>query len=230
MKYKLFTYFCLLLLFYSYCKAQIIIGNCNNPNYPETSVRECLLDSIKLFMESGGRLDILDVSNPIVTFDKPNDDGYYDVYISDLNKNNEICLTCNSSVLPQKHNGQPAWHPSGEWIVFQSEKTIHKGKSRFSTPGRGVYNDLWITNNTGSIFIQLTDLPIERGRGVLHPHFSDDGKKLSWCELYEKASLKYKGAAFGIFKLKVADFIIDENGNIRLENIKEYIPEEKVFY
>ena len=30
------------------------------------------------------------------------------------------CLTCNKYIL-QLHNGNPEWHPSGEYIVFQAQ-------------------------------------------------------------------------------------------------------------
>jgi Tol biopolymer transport system component len=132
--------------------------------------------------------------------------------------------------LPQKHNGQPAWHPSGEWLVFQSEKKEHEGKSRFSTPGRGVWCDLWIGSADATKFFPLRVVPNEKGKGTLHAHFSHDGKKLSWSELYEPASFKTKGKSFGQFKLMVADFYIDSFGVPKLKNIKQYIPGDSVFY
>lgn len=227
---KSLTLFTVILFFQNLSSAQCGNGVCDDPDNPENCIRDCLLDSLCLFMKPGGRLDVLDDSSTVIAFDRPGKDKYYDVYITDLKKKEETCLTCNSAVIPQKHNGQPAWHPDGEWIVFQSEKQNHKGRSRYSTPGRGVFCDLWLTNKSGTVFHQLTDLPNSGDYGVLHPHFSKNGKKLSWCEMYKGASLKYKGELFGHFKLKTADFSINEEGVPQLTNIKEYIPGDKVFY
>lgn len=66
----------------------------------------------------GGRLDVL--GNDVVVFDAKGSDGYYDVYIQNLDGTNKECLTRQKAELPQKHNGQPSFYPSGEYIVFQS--------------------------------------------------------------------------------------------------------------
>ena len=40
------------------------------------------------------------------------------------------CVTCGHPDLPGRHTGQPAWHPSGRWLVVQAEKRRH-AKVRF---------------------------------------------------------------------------------------------------
>lgn len=200
----------------------------NAPAAP--SLRDSKVDSIYLFRQIGGRVDWMpDSSGKRILFDALGSDGYYDVYRVDADGNNFHCLTDNKA-LPGRHQGQPAWHPGGQWFVFQAEKSVHPGTSRFATPGRGVFNDLWLGRADGQQFFQLTDLPADKNHGVLHPHFSPDGKKLSWCEMYGKAWAKEKGYVFGQFKLKVADFSFGANGKPQLTNIREYVPGDSVFY
>lgn len=197
----------------------------------ENCIRDCNLDTILLLKKDGGRVDWC--PNPavnLVAFDKAGSDGFYDICVMSPDGSNERCITCGSNAIGGKHNGQPAWHPSGNWIVFQSEKKEHPGGSAFSTPGRGVYCDLWLVDPAGKQYVQLTNLPVDKNCGVLHPHFSDDGKKLSWSEMYEAASMQHKGTLFGKFKLKVADFGEDSAGKPFLSNIKEYIPGDSVLY
>ncbi|HEY6161669.1 MAG TPA: hypothetical protein VI112_10610 [Bacteroidia bacterium] len=201
-------------------------GN-NNCEPGEDCIRDCLLDTVMLSMPEGGRVDWC--VDGTIAFDKQGGDGFYDVYTVSGNGSDQKCLTRGVG-LPQKHNGQPAWHPSGNWVVFQSEKEEHKGGSQFSTPGRGVYCDLWLTDRNGYRFYKLTDLPADPNQGVLHAHFSYDGKKLSWSQMYKKADLKSKGDAMGCWKLMVADFGFDEKNAPCLRNVKEYIPGDSVFY
>lgn len=196
----------------------------------ENCIRDCQLDTIVLLTKNGGRLDWSPAPGHLIAFDRSGPDGFFDLYVADSNLQNEVCLTCGKNEIPQKHNGQPAWHPSGEWIVFQSEKAEHPGNSRYSTPGRGVCNDLWLTDKKGKQFYRLTNLPAGKSFGVLHPHFSHDGKMLSWSEMYAPASFKHKGTTFGQFKLKVADFAFGDNGVPILSNIREYIPGDSVLY
>ena len=85
---------------------------------------------------------------------------------------------------PERHNGTAEWHPSGDYIVFTPEKPDHFGDSLFAEPGLGVYNDLWLMSADGSQFWQVTDGPKDANHGALHPHFSEDGTRLSWSEMH----------------------------------------------
>ncbi len=101
---------------------------------------------------------------------------------------NERCLTCNKRGCPQKHNGNPAWHPSGEYIVFTAEKRGNPEKYREAAiPGTGFNCDLWIMTSDGKKFYQLTNYPVRLPyQAVIHPHFSHDGKKLLWSQRIKK--------------------------------------------
>lgn len=179
--------------------------------YPTVSL------SVRTIKEDGGRVDWSHSGNNLIAFDKLGADGYFDVYVMKPDGSDENCLTDKPGLLPQKHNGQPAWHPSGEYIVFEAEKEFHYGSSNWSVPGSGINCDLWVVTSDGNSFYQLTNLPLLPLRGVLHPHFSHDGSKLFWAERLGP------GGMWGVWALKVADFIVDIN-EVRLENIRTYQP------
>ena len=84
-------------------------------------------------------------------------------------------------------------------------------------------------SSDGQQFAKLTDTPNTGDSGVLHPHLSHDGKRLSWSEMSEKPALNDRGKEFGYWKLKVADFSIGADGPV-LSNVREYEPGGPAFY
>lgn len=196
----------------------------------ENCIRDCHLESIRQVLPLAGRVDWSHGGKQLIAFDRKGKDGYYDLFVMNPDGSGERCITCGNAQVPQKNNGQPTWHSSGDWIVFQSEKAVHEGKSRFASPGLGVFNDLWAASADGMRFYPLTDLPPTGNYGVLHPHFSHDGKQLSWTEMYKKAAFNRKGTMFGHWKIKIADFSVDSSGTPKLSNVREFIPGDSVFY
>ena len=176
----------------------------------------------------GGRVD-WSRSNNLIAYDRPAPDGHFDVYTMAPDGTRDTCLTCGKAGLPQKNNGNPAWHPSGNYIVFQSE-TADSTTTRFAAnPGRGVDNVLWVADPAGRDFTQLTVLsPTDPASGVLHPHFSADGTRLSWSELYEGIPLP-TGTFLGHWRLVVADFVI-AGGRPALRNVRRFEPGRAGFY
>jgi len=144
--------------------------------------------------------------------DKMGADGYFDIWLMDPDGSNATCLTDGIGALPGKHIGNPSWHPSGEWIVFQAEKATHSGSSSFCTPGIGWNNDLWVIKYDGSEAYQLTD--VQQDCSTLHPHFSHDGDRLVWGETV---------SGLNDWVIKVADFVLDQNG-AHLENTQTLTP------
>ena len=115
--------------------------------------------------------------------------------------------------------------------MLQAEKKKHRRVfSPATNPGAGHFNDLWVLNvETGNATI-LYEIPNDKNHGVLHPHFSTSGTKLSWSEMYEKPSMFKKDKVVGYWKLKVADFVVPSVGIPMLENISEFMPGEMAFY
>jgi len=158
-----------------------------------------------------GRVDWSYVHNRLAV-DKMGSDDYFDIWLMDIDGSNAVCLTHGISGLPDKHVGNPAWHPNGGWIVFQAEKQHHLGSSDLSTPGIGLHNELWVIKYDGSEFYQLTTVP--GGCSTLHPHFSHDGTKLVWAETVSGPD---------DWVIKLADFVVDASG-AHLENIQTLTP------
>jgi Tol biopolymer transport system component len=174
---------------------------------------------ITTIVEYGKSLDWCPVNN-LIAFGKMGDDSYYDVYVMNPDGSQERCLT--GKECPQKHNGNPVWHPSGEYIVFTSENGDVANKyDRVSIPGRGTNCNLWAVAVDNETFWQLTDYPtsLTNPRGVIHPQFSHDGKTLLWAERVGNKA----GTPWGEWALKVADFVTDDK-TCRLENIRVYQP------
>jgi len=189
--------------------------------------------TITTLKEKGGRVDWSRAHGLIAYDDDRNADGYFDVRVMSRDGAVDYCLTCwEPQQAPpglKKNKGQPAWHPSGNHLVFQAEFDDSSVGPKASNPGRGVNNVLWLTDRNGTTFHQLT-LPstVTPATGVLHPHFSDDGEKLSWSEMYEPSAIGQAGKAAGYWRLMTAKFVAGSPP--RLENIKAHLPMAEGFY
>ena len=187
--------------------------------------RESQIKSVRILTKKGGRVDWSPSGNDLIAFDRKGEDGFYDIWIINSYGSGERCLTCNRSDILPRHNGNPTWHPSGEFIVIQAEdpQLSCESKEAFAkTPGGGINNNLWVVNKEGIKFWQLTH--VKDGMGVLHPHFSHDGSKLLWSE-----KVSNEPEAWGDWVMKIADFRI-ENGRPRIRSISEIKPERFQFY
>jgi len=166
-----------------------------------------------------------------IVFDMLGPGDFYAVYVMRADGQDARCVSCGHPDLPGRHTGQPAWHPSGRYLVLQAEKRDHIDV-RFEFvlwPGAGVLNDLWLLDlqtNRATVIREVENAP---GRGTLHPHFSADGKRLSWSEMQEKGGLA-RGTELGFWALMVADFSTDDASIPRLENVRSYIPGRPAFY
>lgn len=170
----------------------------------------------RLLVSDGGRVDWSNQNR--IAFDRKGRDGYYQVWVIGPDGRGELCLTCGKPDAPQKHKGNPAWHPSGRYIVFQAEKDrALPFLNNLAAPGRGVANDLWLMDASGNRYWKLVDVPRLPAGGVLHPHFSHDGSKLLWTQLVKPSG------KLGIWEMKIADFEV-AMGTPRLTNIRTYAP------
>jgi Tol biopolymer transport system component len=185
---------------------------------PAPPRREPAVARITTLKESGGRLDWSPKN--VIAFDQLGADSYFDVFTMNPDGSNERCLTCNRPELPNRHMGNPAWHPSGDYIVFQVQKAdapVNPILDYFANPGAGVNNDLWVMDSGATRFWRLTNVELFNG-GVLHPHFSTQGDKLLWSQ-----RVSAQGGPTGEWSLKVADFRIS-SGTPRIENIRTFQP------
>lgn len=181
-----------------------------------------LVSNVRTIKDAGGRVDWSAARN-LIAFDRAGSDGFYDVYTMNPDGSDERCLTCDKAALPNKHIGNPAWHPSGSWIVFQAQNRS-PGNDDLATPGAGIRNEIWVMDAGGTRFFQVTALePFQAG--VLHPVFSHRGDRLLWAERIAPAPGPY-----GQWALKLADFRV--TGDVpRVENVLTLRPgQQQAFY
>lgn len=184
------------------------------------------VESFTPFKDEAGRPEFRPDGKQIA-YHKREEDNYYDIFLCDVNGQNDTCITCDHPALPNKHIGQPSWHPNERYIIFQAEKEKHvlPRVGALAAPGIGFHNDIYVLDlNTGTI-TQLTDLVTKSGFfdktpscGILQPHFSPDGTTVSWSERYED------GGDWGKWKIQVADFHVNKNGIPSLKNIRSFTP------
>ena len=199
--------------------AYALAGPCRRPDAPVAHLTT---------IAEGGRVDWSHAGDQRIAFDRKGPNGSFEIYTMLPDGSDQRCLTCDHPDLPRKNHGQPAWHPSGDWIVFQAEKQDHSGSAYQAAPGYGTFSDLWIISADGTDAYPLTDLPNGPDVGVLHPHFSADGRILTWSQMYRRPKLTTKGEEYGLWSLMVADF--NAQGTPHLSNIQTYQPAGVAFY
>lgn len=163
----------------------------------------------KTDIAGGGRLHIRPGSSLIV-FDKGGADAFFDVYTMLWNGSQRVCLTCGKPI-PQMHIGNPEWHPSGAYILFQVQDPnlaflppeMEQFTFQMTSPGWGTNNNLWLMTADGSTFWQLTT--VAPGMGTLHPHFDATGNRVTWAEKVGLAGVDQQ------WTIKVADLVWRDN-------------------
>lgn len=177
---------------------------------------------LRIITTDGGHLAWGKINNKIA-FDRLGKDGYFDLWIMNPDGGNQKCLTADHPLLPNKHIGQPAWHPSGKLLVIQAQKShVPRYADTKCVPGAGALNDLWIITSDGSRCWKIHSVSDEVSKnsgGVLHPHFSHDGKLLFWAE-----RTRDNGRPFGEWVLRIAGFDFSEIAGPRLGRIRDYNP------
>lgn len=184
--------------------------------------------SSKILIRGAGRAEYSPKGDRIL-YHKKGSDGLYDVYISDKNARNEFCITCSSENFKSSHVGNASWHPNGKFIAFQAEKNSYlsfPGVKKMTHPGMGLYNDIWIAQIDNQQFWKIRELPTKQNlldtkplSTVLHPHFSDDGKQISWGET-PKNTIR----GWANWRIIVADFQIESNAP-KISNYRELQPQ-----
>ena len=107
-----------------------------------------------------------------IAFNAKGSDGRYHVFTAEPNGTGGRQLGLGSASFPQRTTGSPVWSPSGRFIAFVAEKSVHPGNSVGATPGWGSYSDLWVATADGSQAWQLTDVAADVDHGTIIPEFS----------------------------------------------------------
>jgi len=181
------------------------------------------VDAVGQIAKNGGRVDWQPTQNGVIAFDRSVNDQY-EIYTMQPDGKKIQCITCSNDKIKGGSRGNPAWHPSGKYLVIQVEKA-----GRNSPPGYGHRSNLWLITADGKDAWPLTNLPDTADSGVLHPHFSPDGKKLAWSQMRGKPHVLEKSKEYGVWSLCIADFSVGDNGPT-LSNIQTLEPMGPGFY
>jgi len=177
-----------------------LTGSClSSESNSVAAVEKYQVTNIQTLKEFGKSVDWSIRQNLILSASKPQC-SYYDIFVMRPDGCNLQYLTRNLADCPQKHNGNPVWHP-----------------------GKGINCDLWAMDTRGETFFPLTSYPDSFPPiGVIHPQFSHSGGKLLWAER------RFYGDSFGNgWVLKLADFNFDSDCPY-LSNIEILLPGEQI--
>jgi Tol biopolymer transport system component len=169
---------------------------------------------VRILTENGGHLAWSKKNNKIA-FDRLGRDGYFDLWIMNPDGSGAKVLTANHPDLPNKHIGQPAWHPSGKLIVIQAQKAhVPRYADNKCTPGAGALNDLWIITPDGKRVWKIHSVRDEVSKnaaGVLHPHYlhkpfavaadfdwSPDGSQIAGLVLTNRPDTRKRGSGINV--------------------------------
>lgn len=162
-----------------------------------------------------------------VAYNRPDANGYYKIYISNADGSGEIPLT-HPSWPSDRHQWAEEWDPSGEYLFCYIEKTDyisepdHTRTPEDAIPGYGAYTDIWLIRRDGSEAWQLTNLPNDYDKGVIHGALSSDGSKFAWTERIQAPVFLDPNLGAGAYVFKVAD--VSYGSSPALTNIQTYQP------
>ena len=181
-----------------------------------------LLTDIVTVVPNAGRVDVHPVTGALAV-DRRGDDGYYDVWLCDGYGQGLVNLTAGLAGFTPRNVGNPAWHPSGHWLLVQAQKDL--GQDAGATPGAGLNNDLYAVHPNGSAYYLLHS--ITQGECLIHPHFSADGTKV--CFAHRHSPPGGGDLIGGAWDIHVADFVV-AGGVPSLANMQTFQPNGGVFH
>lgn len=208
--------------------ALILLSSCDKDE--PTSVAPNLTN-VSVFRSSGLDVGWDQSGSNRIAYSMKESDTYYDIHFAQTDGSNDICLTCNSSLLPNKHIACPYWHPGGKWLLMVVEDSTHPGSSTDALPGFGAYSDVWVMNTEGTKAYKIIDLPNDADHGVIAPRFSHDGKHIVWTDRKLQPSLTNPLQQMGYWTIKMADFKFNPSDSVPVvSNIRTFEPGGDAFY
>ena len=194
-----------------------------DPPVPDTNV--------SIFKDHGLDVDWDKSGSNRIAYSAKGADTYYDIYFTDPDGSNDVCLTCNHPLLPNKHIACPYLHPSGKWLLMAVEEGSHSGSSTDALPGFGAYCDIWIMNTSGTKAYMLVDVISDNDHGVIAPRFSHNGKQIVWTDRKSHPDVINPRKQAGYWTIKLADFRFRQSDSVpEISNIRTIEPVTDYFY
>ena len=191
-----------------------------------------VVDRIELTRD-GGRVSWCHAQD-LIAFDREDADGNMDVYTVRPDGSDERCVTCDIQDLPTGIRGQPAWHPSCEYMLLAVQGQHYQG-TRFEHVAWGIHDDLWVVATDGSWAERLVEVPYLGA--TLHPQFSDTGDKVFWTARASTGEtvltiedVPGDENQWDGWYLSVADFVAPPAGGPKLEARKDLYTDEGGFF
>ena len=191
---------------------------------------------VRKLVDKGGRVSWYHgEKHELIAYDTVIDKDYNTaVFTIQPDGSERTCVTCDADIR-KGFVGQPSWHPDGEHLVIQIENSNSKHNS-FNFMSWGINNDLWIIRRDGKDAERIWS-PVKNG-AALHPHFSDDGRKLVFSERKPtgKSLAFLKGRTPGGenhwegWRIHIASVHMDRSGPDKLSNHKTFAPNGPGFY
>jgi len=180
---------------------------------------------VSLVEQNGGRMDW--GANNLIAYDSPDATNHFQTWVMNADGTEAHCLSNQNQQLAQLDNGNPSWHPSGNYLVLQASDMppapmASKAPARFkrvTSPGAGFDNDLWLISPNGKLASPLTHLAMRQG--VLHAHFAHNSNLLLWSEMQTAKPQKWV--------MRLAKFAVGDNGP-ELSDIQTLDPLGNAFY
>lgn len=162
-----------------------------------------------------------------LVYDKRGSDGYQDVYIAKPDGAFDRCITCDLPEFSNQHAGNADWHPSGRYLIFQSEAPFRQDRVPFpflAIPGRTRGDALWVVSVQGRDLWKIVDQG-DRGGHVHSPRFSFEGDQVIWSERVASG-----GDLWGDWVIRYAEFGTGR-GVPRVSNVRTLEPAaQKAFH
>lgn len=180
---------------------------------------------VKVLANDGGHLAV-HPGNESIVYDRRGEDGYFDLWIMNTDGSNQRAFTITAPGFPTRHVGNPAWHPSGNFLVLQAQQQSCPDTDDLNNkavPGSGLLNDIWIVSKDGSQAWRVRTLDDELGVDAafaLHPHFSHNGTRLIWSERITANGR----SSFGEWLLMMGDVTDPAGGSPTLSNVRAHSP------
>jgi hypothetical protein len=147
--------------------------------------------------------------------------GVLQIYRSDLDGSDQLCLTCKTVQGP---NAFPQERPQGDWILFDSygQQPVHTGSPGFGGYGGDLYamrqdgsHPYRLTTNSdpndGSVYTASSGVPYDN----FHAYWSPNGLQIAWTHT-EANPLSNGGQTW---EMLVGDFTVKE-GVPSLQNVR----------